>query len=468
MGFLGRIFGGKTFEEELTEANKLFAAKDFGHAKHAYDRALEKAAGMSPEEKAVAATQIAVATKQLAATGDALAEARLVEAERYIADREWEFAISELEGAMEMAASDDVRQRAKERIRSLERQDAVTQAAETVEITAEQRLAGASGAWESEQADEYERYGNDFGDAIVDVLVAAEELSARPAPADGEEAAPVPPQLTAALSYFEKYTSRADAKYLWLELGRARLVAGDKDGGAAALKTFLSKLDLDEGGEGRLSAHMELANLADARGDTAAALAELEAAAAALDEDPRPYLALGQYLRRKGSPTEAIEILDAAVGVMGESRPEWRVLEELGLAHKDAGNNGEAFRYLEQVVKMMMPTARSYSQVKNGSRDGGLASAIDLPPNTGLALADLYEKDGRLERAADMYRTLASGSDRANHARYHVEAARCLKSLDLPQEAERMLTRALALTESAPEAHAQVRKLLDELHATGA
>ena len=66
-------------------------------------------------------------------------------------------------------------------------------------------------------------------------------------------------------------------------------------------------------------------------------------------------------------------------------------------------------------------------------------------PTTATSLAKLYEADGRLDRAADMYRALSQGSDRERHALYHYEAGRLLHALGLTDEARRMLTRADAL-----------------------
>ena len=70
---------------------------------------------------------------------------------------------------------------------------------------------------------------------------------------------------------------------------------------------------------------------------------------------------------------------------------------------------------------------------------------LDYPPSTAMTLADLYEAEGRIDRAADLYRALSAGSDRTNHARYHYEAGRLLQQLELDDEARRMLTRAEAL-----------------------
>ena len=71
--------------------------------------------------------------------------------------------------------------------------------------------------------------------------------------------------------------------------------------------------------------------------------------------------------------------------------------------------------------------------------------SADFPPTTATTLAKLYEADGRLDRAADLYRALSQGSDRDRHALYHYEAGRLLEALGLDEEARRMLTRAEAL-----------------------
>ena len=117
---------------------------------------------------------------------------------------------------------------------------------------------------------------------------------------------------------------------------------------------------------------------------------------------------------------------------------DWRLLEELGLASEEAGKVGDALKFLEQVIEFF--TQRQF---------------LDFPPATATTLAKLYESDGRLERAADMYRALSRGGDRDNHARYHFEAGRLLHAANLQEEARRMLTRADAL---AGEADVELRE----------
>ena len=60
-----------------------------------------------------------------------------------------------------------------------------------------------------------------------------------------------------------------------------------------------------------------------------------------------------------------------------------------------------------------------------------------------------------------MYRALSQGSDRERHGQYHYEAGRLLLSLDLGDEARRMLTRAQALVgESDSELSDKIAALL--------
>ena len=121
-------------------------------------------------------------------------------------------------------------------------------------------------------------------------------------------------------------------------------------------------------------------------------------------------------------------MLHTSLQLSKSSAVDWRLLEELGLASNDAGKTQEAQSFLEQVIEYF--TGRQ---------------VMDFPPSTATALATLCEADGRIERAADMYRALSQGSDRPNHALYHLEAGRLLRELGLEEESRRMLTRADAL-----------------------
>jgi len=431
MSLLRRIFGGRTFEEDRSQADRLFDEGRFGEAKLAYERVLDRA-GDRPED-----TRDALSAK-INECRDNIALGRIESGRRHLDGGEIDLAVADLEGALEVAASEAVASSARELLDGLEREDAREQATE-VEVSDEDTLAAIAGSWEEEQEEEYEDYGEDFTSALVAMH------SGRP-----EEARE---KLEGILAQaLEEHADEDDDDvegpcYLWLEVGRARLLTSDLEGGAAALRSFLDSVHPSEGGEARLVAHMELARLADERDDFDGAVAELTAAVDELEEDPRPFLALGQYLRVKNHAKEAVDVLEAATAVMGDSRPEWRILEELGLAYRDAGQAVEARETLEGVVALL--SARGHT---------------DLPPQTAVALAALFEAEERPERAADMYRSLTAGSDRTNHLLYHREAARLLALAGLNGEARRMLQRAVAL---APNDSEEAKAVADQLEALG-
>jgi tetratricopeptide (TPR) repeat protein len=399
MSLIKRMFGRSSALDHRAAAERLFEAGDLGQAKLEYERALDKTEDGSTERAELAA--------RIDTCCDAIADARVARAHEYLANGERDLAREELEGAIDTAASDEARKRAEAVLYTLERKEAV-QAAEVVEVSDEDRLAAVAGSWEEGQDEEYAEYGDPMTEALLALYggrteEAREKLEALLESVDGP-------------------------RYLWLEVARARLVTEDTEGGEKALRTFLEVLDDDEGGEQRLAAHVELARLADARGDVDGAVGELEEAAAFLDEDHRPLLELGRYLRSKERSEEALEVLEMAANLLSELRPDVRVLQELGLAHNDLGQDDDAVRVLESVISIL--TARQH---------------LDFPPLTAVTLAKLHEKAGRIERAADLYAALTRGEDRENHLGYHLEAGRLLTEMGLPKEARRMFERASAL-----------------------
>jgi tetratricopeptide (TPR) repeat protein len=235
--------------------------------------------------------------------------------------------------------------------------------------------------------------------------------------------------------------------YLLFELGRARLLDGDSEGGCDALKRFVTGLEPEQGGEARLVAHMELAALHQERGAMDDAAAEYEAAVDALPEDPRPYLAMATFLRRQGLPAEAIEVLRSALDALeDEGQRQWRLTLELGLAHADLGEDERAMELLEDVIGYL--TARQH---------------MDLPPECAGPLAQLHEKAGNKGRALDLYNLLSAGSDVANHFVYYREAARLMAELGHHADARRTLQRAKELLPDDPEARASLERQVAEL-----
>src|ERR1700754_3878915 len=109
MSLLGKLFGKRSLEQERAHADELFAAGDFGPAKLAYERAQDLAE--QPDLKAALGAQVD-------ACRDAIAEKRLAEAEKLIAEGNLVFAGEELQGAMETAASAALIARAEQRLES--------------------------------------------------------------------------------------------------------------------------------------------------------------------------------------------------------------------------------------------------------------------------------------------------------------------------------------------------------------
>lgn len=405
MAFFKKLLGLQSADELRAEADALFEQSEFGRAKLAYEQAHGKVDRRSTDVRGEL-------EERIAACRDRIAEQRISEGDRQRDAGHMDLAQAEYEGAADVAADPDLVDQARHRIDDLEGADAVAHAAPEAELGDEDRLAVLAGTWEADQADEYEALGPELDRALLALLDQRGD-EARQALEAIVEAAPEP-------------------RYLWLEVARARMLCDDVPAGTEALRTFLGVLEPDEGGEARLSAHLELARLADEAGDFDAAVSEFQAAIEALEEDPRPYLWLGRYLREKKHPAEAVDVIESALAVMDSAQPDWRVLQELGLAQADAGRDTEAVDTLEQVLRVLA-TRRH----------------LDFPPETALTLARLHEKQDHLERAADLYRQLTQGSDRENHALYYREGARVLEALGLDEEARRMASRAAALDERA-------------------
>jgi len=396
MSFFKKLFSADP-EALEKKADALYADGEYGPAKLVYDKAL----AASPEGAALGLA------KKIRLCTDGIARQRIEEAKAYLEQGSIELAEQELEGALEVASDDALRDQARALLDGLEAKEAQEQAA-TAEMTDEERIALLMGQWQEAQADEYESYG----DALIEGLLSMQR----------EEFGEARTQLEAVLAEAQK------PRYLWLEVGRARLLSDDVEGGKEALKSFLGALPDDEGGETKLAANLALARLADEAERFEEAMGYFQGAVHALPEDYRPYLAMGAFLRSKGHGEEALEVLHTSLELSETSGTDWRLLEELGLASELAGKPDDARSFLNQVVEFF-----THHQI------------TDFPPTTATTLAKLYEAEGRLDRAADLYRALSQGGDRDRHALYHYEAGRLLQALDLQDEARRMLTRAEAL-----------------------
>jgi tetratricopeptide (TPR) repeat protein len=416
MSFLKRMLGRESAEELEARGEAALASGDFGSAKVTFERAMERL----PADASEARDRL---TARVAEACDRIARRRLDEAAQLAEGGSADVARAELEGALEVAVDKALRAELQEALDALDRDEAVEAAAE-VELSDEDRRAILVAQWSESQVDEFEPYRERLLDALLAVADHLEEGRAALEALLVEASAPC---------------------HLLREVAVVRAADDDVDGAVEAVVRFIEALPESEPDETRLAAHHFLAGLEASRGRTEASLEQLWAGLEAAPDDIRAFKVLGATLRQAGRTEEAVEVLTNGLDVMGD-RPDWQLFQELGLAHDEAGRPDDARTWLEHVI------------------DGMKAQRmLDFPPLTAVTLARLYEADGRLDKAADLYRLLAMGSDRSGHGKYHREAGRLLLALGLEADARRMLKRAEVLLEADPEALAEVRAALEPL-----
>jgi len=418
MSLLGKLFGGRTLEQERAHADSLFEREDFGTAKLSYERAASLAKAQ-PELKREL-------IERSESCQNAIAKQQLAEAERLAREGSLDLAFEALRQVELTAADPRLQQHARERMELLERAVVRAEVAEHTAPNEEDRFELIAGSFENDQYAEYMAHG----DAVKQALLLLH---------DGHTAQ--------ARAHLEEVLKTADGpRYLWFELGRARLADNDAVGGQEALEKFLASLHDEEGGDALLLARTELAQLARARGDVDGAIAHFEAALTAAPSDPRPYLAMASFFRQEKLLEEAIEVLEAGLEALHGRQPDMRLWHELGLAYADQGNDAEAIKWLERMVEYLA-----------GQK------LTDMPAEGTAKLAELHERAGRNARALDLYSLLAHGSDVPRLYHYHEQAARLLIAGQMLQEARRMLVRALEL---APEDAAVKARIQESLRAT--
>lgn len=421
MSLLGKLFGRKSAAEEKARADALFERGEHGDAKLAYERAIDAS---TPEDSAL----LEPCRARVVECCDIIARSRIAEAERLAKQGSPELALNELEHAQQTARSPELQAEIErlidQGVRKDEREHII---ADQRELDDDERYELIAGNFELEQNDEYAQAGESVRRALL-ALHGGDPATALPLL---EEAA----------------KQATEPRYLWLEVGRARLLCGDQAGGRGALEAFLSKLGPEEGGDARLSAHIELASLLHEGGDVEGAIAQHQAALEALPDDPRPYLALARFLRRVELPEEALEVLGSALEALDSERPVLAIVIEQGLAYADMKDDAAAVEHLEKAVSMLTAQQR-----------------LDLPPELAVTLAELSERRGNKGRALDMYALLAEGSDVANRMTYHRNVGRLLAELGRSTDARRALQRALELAPEGSPARGDIEQALAAIH----
>ena len=415
MSLLGKLFGGRTLEQERAHADSLFEREDFGAAKLAYERAASLAKGQPDAKREL--------IERSEACQNAIAKQQLAESERLAREGSLDLAFEALHQVELTAADPRLQQQARERMELLERAVVRAEVAEHTAPNEEDRFELIAGSFENDQYAEYLAHG----EAVKQALLLLH---------DGHTAQ--------ARAQLEEVLKTADGpRYLWFELGRARLADSDAAGGQEALEKFLASLHEDEGGDAMLLARTELAQLARARGDFDGAVAHFEAALTAAPSDPRPYLAMASFFRQEKLLEEAVEVLEAGLEALHGRQPDVRLWHELGLTYADQGNDADAIKWLERMVEYLA------SQ-----------KVTDMPAEGTAKLAELYERAGRNARALDLYSVLAHGTDVPRLHHYHEQAARLLMAGNMKHDARRMLVRALELAPEDAEVKARIQASL--------
>lgn len=393
---LRKLFGGSP-EALQKKATSQFEGGDYGGALLSYQKLSERLKGDAADE----------ARANVSRCKDELARIRLAEAERLIDQGDLDMAQEELDGALEVVVGDEARAEIQDFVDSLQRDDAKERAT-VVDVSDEERWLLISGNWGADQSEELEAHGEDLREAILTLHRGG---------------------FSKARAVLEEMVENAEEpRYLWLEVARAQLADEDAAAGKLSLENYLEATDAEDVDEPWLGAHIALAGIADGEDDFEGAMAHFTLAVEAFEDDPRPYHAMGAFLRLKDCPNEAIDVLETAAEIGDAEQPDWRILQELGLAYRDAERHDAAIGTLEGVIDFMVARRE-----------------MDYPPATAEALAQLHEKHGKMQRAADMWAALARGSNRAKHHDYHLNAARVLGELGLDEEAERMRKRGEAL-----------------------
>ncbi|MBK7150494.1 MAG: transposase [Sandaracinaceae bacterium] len=400
MSFFKKLIGSDP-DTHLRKAEELFARGAFGEAKLAFEKARDALPGDRRSERDGVVARID-------ACRDGIAQNRIAQGLLLRERGERELAKEELRGALEVAADPSLVDRAQAELDDVDRVE-VQQANRRVVMTREERIAVLAGSWYEEQASEYAGYGDEFFDALL---------------ALDDEDFPV------ARDGFAAVLAKAEAPiYLILEHAKACTLAGDSEAAVAGYKRFLAALPEGEGGDRRLGAHIQIGSLHGLAGDQRSALDAFQAAVEDFPTTPAAFRARPAP-RISGAPAEALEVLELALDRAGAS-PEWSLLEEIGLTLAETGNGPGATAQLESVLKRFVDRGDAF-----------------IPPRTAWRLAALYEEQGRLDRAADVWRMLAERGPQTERARAHGEAGRLLAAIGLDDEAKKMLKRGVVLSEA--------------------
>ncbi len=412
MSLFKKLLGGD-FESNLADADRFYDEGSFGEAKLAYERAVAKGKKLPPERLKPVAQKIRECRRELAMK--LLDEARII-SEHGDAER----SAGMLEDAYHMCDDPEVRDLIKKQMELMLDLAVEGELGVVEEVSDDGLLAIIAGTWTEAQSEEYAVMPDVFREGL---LAAHDE--------DYEVAIRILEQLAGQLD-LEK-----PPKYLHFELGETRFNAREFQG---AIEDYDRFLGLVEGESEALplavTALTQKARALSQLKRTGEAKVELLKATDLAGEDHHTHLVLGRFYRLNQQYDDAIRTLDKSMEVMDKMSPDIEVTRELGFTYYQMGKKKEAKEYLKGVV--------SYFAAQ--------AAHNMLDPETAVPLAKLYEEDGEMMAASDLYRHLAEGQDFENLLIYHLESARLLAATGKQAALAKVyLARAKELAESSEE-----------------
>lgn len=388
MSLLKWITGGD-FTSHLEEGERFMSAGNYGEARLAFQRALKK----SSKEKE---SDVANVREKMQSCARNLAMGRLEKAREFLEEGDFERAADMANDVLMIDAHSDVEKAVEQLLTEIDSRAATAEADEDVEMTDDELLAVIAGAWSTGMAAEFATYPEAFYRAL---MIAHEGDS------------------TSALQLLDSMageTNMNEAVYFYLEKARLQLISEDTDGAHASLLRFIEKAE--EAGAETVEelwvAYEMLSTIHTTREEYQAAEDALLKAYRAAPGNHVPLLHLGIFLRERGELARSKRTLENAMDIMGAIHPDMRVFRELGLTHLALEERKEAVGCFKAVLDHCCHTV-GHEQ---------------YDPEAAIPLATLYEEDGKLQEASDIYRHLANGYDTENIFIYNLEAARLLQA----------------------------------------
>ena len=237
-----------------------------------------------------------------------------------------------------------------------------------------------------------------------------------------------------------------------LQLGHQWLQNGDVEEAERCFRAVL-----DRAPRHPRALHM-LGLIAHRRGDGAAAIEALEAAAVAAPDDAEIRSHLAEILRTSGDPHRAAELAGEAVRL----RPGWAAaLNNLGLALQDCGETEQAAAAFEAAIQADARHAKAWYNLGNLRRQSGrfesaeesLRRALKLQPGYTRAWNALGVVLGEMHRTQDAVQAFRKALELApNYEKAHYNLGNLLARQDRPREALKCYDRCVSLNPDSAKA----------------